>query len=296
MLDHFGRGDRAGPQAALQARALAARGRGSRRRTGRPRRSCRPLRSTGAAGIEIRSPFSIAIAPSGPLVTTSVGTLMLSSVERTLEVGPAGQLQRLILIGEQQVDPAAVDHPPEAFLAPGDAHAFAQGEGDLAARRMGDLDRLHHRRARLVRARTNSLRGTGSRPRRSARGRAPRRSARGSRRGRCSSSAAPSGVTRIRQRPVGGPPISGGVSNSTPSACMSCSKIRPSWSSATWPMKAACRPSRRPRPCYWPPTRPTSRAPRPSPHKARRPAPASAAASTPWADRARPETRRRSWR
>ena len=72
--------------------------------------------------------------------------------ERALEVGAAGQLQRLILVGEEQVDAAAVDHPAKAFLAPGDAHAFAQREGDPAPGRMGDVDRLHHRRARLVRA------------------------------------------------------------------------------------------------------------------------------------------------
>ena len=36
---------------------------------------------------------------------------------------------------------------------------------------------------------------------------------------------------------------SAGVSNRTPSETMSCAKMLPSWSSATWPTKATSRPS-----------------------------------------------------
>ena len=53
-----------------------------------------------------------------------------------------------MLVGEQQVDRAAVDHLGKGFAAAGDAHAFAQREGDLAACPMRNVDRAHHRGAR----------------------------------------------------------------------------------------------------------------------------------------------------
>ena len=52
-----------------------------------------------------------------------------------------------------------------------------------------------------------------------------------------------SGVTRMRQRPVGTSASRGGVANSTPSALMSWANTSPSWSSATWPTKPARPPS-----------------------------------------------------
>ena len=81
----------------------------------------------------------------------------------------------------------------------------------------------------------------------------------------------PSGVTKIRQRAVGGSPARAGVSKSIPTARMSCAKTSPSWSSATWPMKRAlARRARRGRRACWPPSRPRSRAPGPSRRRARR--------------------------
>ena len=52
-----------------------------------------------------------------------------------------------------------------------------------------------------------------------------------------------SGVTRIRQRPVGAPSASAGVSKATPSERISCANTSPSWSCATCPMKPARPPS-----------------------------------------------------
>ena len=46
----------------------------------------------------------------------------------------------------------------------------------------------------------------------------------------------PSGVTRISDRPVGSPPLAGGVVKVTPAARMSWRKISPNWSSAVLPM------------------------------------------------------------
>ncbi len=48
-----------------------------------------------------------------------------------------------------------------------------------------------------------------------------------------------SGVTRTRQRAVGGPSVAGGETNSTPMALMSWAKTSPSWSSRTLPTKPA---------------------------------------------------------
>ena len=44
-----------------------------------------------------------------------------------------------------------------------------------------------------------------------------------------------SGVTTMRQRPVGGPSTAGGDRNTTPLARMSWAKTTPSWSSKTLP-------------------------------------------------------------
>ncbi len=77
--------------------------------------------------------------------------MCLKLVERGLKVGPTGQLERLILIAEQEVDSAAFDHLRERLLALGDADAFAERETDFPARGVGNLDCLHHGRARLAR-------------------------------------------------------------------------------------------------------------------------------------------------
>lgn len=53
----------------------------------------------------------------------------------------------------------------------------------------------------------------------------------------------PSGVTKIRQRPVVGAPVRAATSKRMPAAWMSCANTSPSWSSATWPMKAQRLPS-----------------------------------------------------
>ena len=75
MLDHFGGGDRAELERLLEAHARALSPAGSRPRTGRPRRSCRPARrSARPERRPARSP-RIASAPCSPRVTTRVSTL-----------------------------------------------------------------------------------------------------------------------------------------------------------------------------------------------------------------------------
>ena len=160
--------------------------------------------------------------------------------QRAVGIGAPGQLEHFVLIGEQQVDPAAVDHRGKAFAAPGDAHAFAQREGDLAPRGMGDLDRLAASPRAAFRGPTNSLRDRGSR--------ADAISA--------SSSAATSSSWLAPGAGVHRPLAVGGDEDQAapgrrpadqrrrvePHArARACHARRscPSWSSATWPMNAA---------------------------------------------------------
>ena len=173
MLDHLGRRRwRRSTGSARGWRPCSAR-RGSRRRTDRRRRSCRPPAPTGAAGIAMRLAILDArVAPCGAAGDDQRRHLGCELVERLVEIGAPVSCSASSSLANSKSTPPLSIISREAFLAPGDAHAFAQGEGDLAARGVGDLDRLHHRRARLVRAPTDSLRGTGSRPRRSDRDRA----------------------------------------------------------------------------------------------------------------------------
>ena len=138
---------------------------------------------------------------------TRVGTFAFSSSSAASRSGPAGQLQRLILVGEQQVDAAAVDHLPKPSLRPAMHTLSDKVKATLRPARMGDLDRLHHRRARLFGPEQIAF---------EVKDRRRCDQARVERIGD-SSWLAPgqvfivrcaSGVTRIRQRPVGGPPIS----------------------------------------------------------------------------------------
>ena len=132
---------------------------------------------------------------------------------------------------------------------PGDAQAFGQGEGDLAPRLMGDLEPRAAWPRAAARAPTDSLRGT------AMAADADQRFVERLR--RCSSWLAPgqvfivrcaSGVTRIRQRPVGGPPARGAACRTAPRA-RACHGRR-------WRRAGRRRPGRRSRRC-----RPSAAAP-----------------------------------
>ena len=65
-------------------------------------------------------------------------------------IGGPGQHLRLVMIAEEQVDAAFVDHLGEAVAALGNDDAFGQRERDLAARFVRDVARRFHRATRLV--------------------------------------------------------------------------------------------------------------------------------------------------
>ena len=202
MRDDFGRGERAGFEAAPRA----ARPRQRAARKPAANRSPAPVVSTtlatGAAATSTRSPPSIASAPAAPRVTTSVATLATAR-RCVVEIVAAGQVPDLVLVAEQDVDRARLDHAHHAFAAAGDAQAFGQSEGDRASGRVGDLGRPQHRRARPLGAPQIAFEE-------GDRGRADQllveRLGRQlvARAGQVFIVRWASGVTRIRQRPVGG--------------------------------------------------------------------------------------------
>ena len=68
-------------------------------------------------------------------------------VQSAVEVGRTGKKHCLVLIGEEDVDHPALDHPEHAFLAAGDAEAFRQSEGDGSTGLVRDLGGAQHRLA-----------------------------------------------------------------------------------------------------------------------------------------------------
>ena len=78
--------------------------------------------------------------------------LVLDRLDRGIAVGQVGQRPDLVLVGEQQVDRARLEHRHHLGAVRGDAGDVGQGEGDLAAGLVGDRHRPLHRRARPGRA------------------------------------------------------------------------------------------------------------------------------------------------
>ena len=78
--------------------------------------------------------------------------LVLEGGDRGLAIGEAGQLGDLVLVGEEQVDRARLEHRHHLGPVRLDAGDVGQSEGDLAPRFVGDRHRLLHRRARAGRA------------------------------------------------------------------------------------------------------------------------------------------------
>ena len=102
--------------AAGSARATRpCRPRGSRRRTGRRRRSCRRPWPNGAAGTATRSPAldrERAVRAAGDDQRRHLAAKSASAASRSAR--PV-ELHDLVLVGEQQVDPPAVDHRPSSL-------------------------------------------------------------------------------------------------------------------------------------------------------------------------------------
>jgi hypothetical protein len=118
---------------------------GSRRRTGRRRRSCRRLRSR--AGDRHRHP---AAAVDGESALGTAGDdeqrhFLLDRGDRALPVRKRGELANLVVVGEQQVDRAGLEHRHHLGAVGRDAGDVGEGEGDLAAGLVGDPHRLVHR-------------------------------------------------------------------------------------------------------------------------------------------------------
>ena len=204
MGDHLGRGDRADAQATPRGSGPAPGRPGSRPRTDRRRRSCRPRPSrSGRSAPRPAARRSTASAPSEPQVTTISGTLSwIAAIAASRSATSASSLISFSLANSRSIAPR-LEHRHHLGAVRRDAGDVGQGEGDLAPRLVGDRHRLLHRRARPRRApqigfeiedrRAPDLLGV-ERRRRSSSWAAPRKVFIV----RCAS-----GVTRIRQRPVG---------------------------------------------------------------------------------------------
>ena len=81
---------------------------------------------------------STATAPAAPRVMTNVADLERQLGDAIVEVAAAGEVPHLVLVAEQDVDRAPLDHPHHALAAAGDAQALGQSESDRPARRVGD--------------------------------------------------------------------------------------------------------------------------------------------------------------
>ena len=289
MRDHFGRGDRAGPQAACADRGRGARGEeaGGEQVAGAGRVDDLADRRGGNS---IRSPPSMrerAVGAAGDDQGRHLGGSSVSASSRSVR---AGQLQRFVLIGEQQVDRRRCRSSARSLRGGRRCTRFRDRvKATLRPAAWAISIASQHRRARLVRAPQIAFEVEDRRRARSGRvvercgaelvARAGAGVHRPLRVGRDEDQAAPG---RRRRR------SSGGVSKCTPSACMSCAKMSPSWSSATWPMNAGLA-AHRGDPGHRIGGRSAAefRAHCPSPRRARRPASGSSSCIDPWAGRAR---------
>ena len=159
-------------------------------------------RSTGAAAISARSPFSTAIAPVRAARDHQRADLRSTArrCSRRDRRSRSGAAPRPHCRTAYRPMPR-LDHAQHALAAVADAQAFRQGEGDRAAGRMRDSRRLQHRRARPLRAPQIAFE-EGDRSRADQlRIERLRTSARGLRPGQVFIVRCASGVTRIRQRP-----------------------------------------------------------------------------------------------
>ena len=223
----LGGGDRADAHRLLEAPPPAPGRPGNQPRTGRRRRSCSTTPAADPRGRHRHPPAAL----DGERAKGAAGDdqqrhLVRDRGDRLFAAGHVGERLDLRLVGEQEVEPAAVDKG-QASSRCGAMQAMSDRVSATLRRPRGRCAAPRARRARSPLSATDRLRDRGSRRRGSAAGRGVARQLAG---GAAEGVHRPLRIGRDQdqQRPGRLAARSGGVTNSTPRARMSWVKISPS--------------------------------------------------------------------